>query len=157
MKTLFVLRPYYASIRTRVMETLRMLDFDVDHALVERRGTPDMAIIETLRQRAAPDGLLVPFHQQADERGMVTDGLALMSLIHRELPAYADTDVFMPVSQVAQAAFQLRLASQHGLPAHRLHVLRERDLDNPEKVAARLRATLRSKALGGNPGEGTTA
>lgn len=142
MRSLHILRPYPSDIRTRVYKVLRTAGYDVDHARVEKTGTPDAQILQTLQMLPPPDGLLIPFNAQHDVEGQVTDGLALLQLIRHKLPPYLEVPALMPVSQVGQAAFQLKLAMLPDQLKMHLFPIPERELEQSGLLSQRLTRTL---------------
>jgi len=139
-KRLVAIRPYDQRIRTRVFAVLAELGYEREQAHVFAAATPDEVVLASLAQMRPPDGILAPYHAHRDTQGAAVDGLTIVLAARARVPALAGVPVMMPVSQVALAALQLRIGRLEPSEAQGIHVVVEGELDDPERVTARLRA-----------------
>lgn len=139
-KRLVAVRPYDDRIRGPVFTVLERLGYDRTRAVVFAAGTPDDEVLAALALTPTPDALLVPFHAHHDHAGRPLDGLTTLLAARARVPSLAPVPVMMPVSQVVLAAVQLRIAKLDASEHAGIHVVEETELEDPQRVAARLRA-----------------
>jgi hypothetical protein len=139
-KRLVAIRPYDERIRGRVFGVLERLGYERAQMVVFAARTPDQDVLAGLADTPTPDAMLVPFHAHHDTAGRAVDGLTTLLEARTRLPTLARVPVMMPVSQVVLAALQLRLAKLDDAQRRGIHVVEESELDDPARVAERLRA-----------------
>jgi len=139
-KKLAIVRPYHAKIRSLVFAALEQCGYDTASALLIPAGTPDDEVIELVRTVSVIHGLLCPFHAHRDRNGVATDGLTILQRIRSEHVPMARVPAMMPVSQVAMAGAELRMAALPAETTHGIVLVPESELTEPPRVVARLRA-----------------
>lgn len=125
------LRPYTPRLRERVFHCIRISGLDILDKDLVPSGTSDEEIVSLLRQHSlAP--LLVPFNAHRTDEGGVLTGVDLIERIDRELPAWRQVPILMPVSMFGASAAILRLAQMPDEPRRRVLAFFEDDLDDPD-------------------------
>lgn len=149
-----LVRPYGARVRERVYSLLRRVGLPVDDGIRIPVGTPDAEAIAQIVQ-AQPEVLVVPFNAHRDSHGERLDGLTLCRLL-AQTPDAPAAPVLMAVTQMSAANLQLMTSSgEHAaahreLLAHRILVLTEDEVDDPD-APARVIAFLRRHGVRPGP------
>jgi len=140
-KSIIVVRPYHSAIRDRVYLLMDLLGYDPIAAAVIPTGIPDDMVLAALERTTPPEALLIPFHAHRDTSGRNVDGLALAERIW-QIQGYRRCHVLMPVSQVAQAGFLLRVVKLDPLIASAILDVPERGLADVAELARTMRGRI---------------
>lgn len=125
------LRPYTLRLRERVFHCIRSAGLDIlDQALVPS-GTSDEEIVALLRQHSVAP-LLIPFNAHRTDGGDVLTGAEMVERIDKDLPAWRQVPILMPISMFGASAAILRLAQMPDASRHRVLAFFEEDLNDPE-------------------------